>query len=435
MSVVERTILIADTSLGGSGAKAWHQRLQACAAVFWPASRTPKFETVAAQWLLKQLESGADVRPAAVLLVVDPTASATFVDRFMQAMMSNSLAGVALVKDHEAWRAQQQDGVLFEPPDAPEVKVAALLYALSERQSAVHMLATEVALAHRCQEGVRLEMERLHEELNLAASIQREFTSAPLPEIDGLDFSVLFRPVNFVSGDVYAVRPLDDEHLGFLVADAVGHGVPAALLTMVLANALAGINGPTIKAAADAPSDPPLARLGAAAALSPAEVLRRLNARLCEVQGDHARFATAVYGVINQRTRAVRIAGAGHPYPIVVGRHASTTIQTEGPLLGVFPDAVFDEAAFTLRAGESLLLYTDGLEAAFMESARDDANPAHRHMDGLLNAVRDRAGTSSLASRLTGLIDNQLGSLHQADDVTVLAIEAPTAAGELRNAA
>jgi len=434
MNPADRTILIADTSLKGALAQGWCSTLAAFAPTFWPEGRTPRCEVVAAQWLLTQMER-ADfdtLKPAALLLVSDDATSAAFIDRFMQAMMVNGLSGVLLVKDHEAWRAHQRDGVLFEPPDAALPKVAALMYALSERQEAVRVLSAEVTLANRCQEGVRLAMERLHEELNLAASMQREFTSAPLPEIDGLEFSVLFRPVNFVSGDVYAIRPIDDDHLGFLIADAVGHGVPAALLTMVLANSLAGLdrNAPGARGVVRDPMTE-----GALARLSPAQVLRTLNSRLCEVQGENARFATAVYGVINRRTLEVRIAGAGHPYPIVVGRETQEEIVTEGPLLGVFPDAEFTEATFTLNAGESLVLYTDGLEAAFDHP--DNPPPAARngHLAALLESVRNRSTTSPLASRLSSLVDGQSGSLHQADDVTVLAIAVPGSTAESRKAA
>lgn len=430
MNSGHRTILIADTSFTGSPARSWQSRLAPLAGAFWPSERTPKLETVSAQWLLGRLEAKPPERlqSCAVLLIVDETASPAFVDRFMQGLMSTTLAGVVLIKSHESWRSTQQDGVLFESLEAPETKIAALLYALSERQAAVNLLATEVELANRCQEGVRLEMERLHEELNLAASIQREFTSAPLPEADGLNFSVLFRPVNFVSGDVYAVRPLDAEHLGFLVADAVGHGVPAALLTMVLANSLTPI---------DHSSSDFTLTTGSTPALSPAEVLRRLNNRLCEVQGEQARFATAVYGVINTRTRVVRLAGAGHPHPIVVNPRHDRSIETMGPLLGVFPDAEFDEVSFVLDSGETLLIYTDGLESSLEPADRSTGAVVRAHIDGMVNAVRCAEVGSSLPSRLTGLIDGHLGSLHQMDDVTVLAICAveQAAAKHVRRAA
>ncbi len=425
MSLTERSILVADTSFSGQAAAEWCARLSAIAPSYWPAA-APKFDPVSAQWLLGRMESKTTgrVRAASVLLIVDDHTTASFVDRFMQGMMANSLGGVCLSPAHRKWQDIQQDGVLFEPQDAPEGKIAAMLYAISERQTAVDLLSTELELANRCQEGVRLEIERLHEELNLAASLQREFTSAPLPEAEGLGFSVLFRPVNFVSGDVYAVRQLDAEHLGFLVADAVGHGVPAALLTMVLTNCLSSMH-----------SGPGTRSLASGAAHSPAEVLRRLNVRLFEAQGEQARFATAVYGTINTRTRAVRLAGAGHPLPLVVCRHRATSIETNGPLLGVFDDADFDEAEFTLEDGQSLLVYTDGLEASLEPPTQERTAPRGSHIQQLLETVRNTEAGASLPARLSGLIDHQFGSLHQQDDVTVLAITALARAAAARRAA
>ncbi len=134
------------------------------------------------------------------------------------------MPALCLVPDATPWRPFQRHGIIFESIDAEPRILAAMLFALAERQSGVELLAREILLAQRCNGGIRSEMDRMYEELHLAAAIQREFTSAPLPRIEGLEFGVLFRPVNFVSGDIYNVRSLGEGKAAFFLADAVGHG-------------------------------------------------------------------------------------------------------------------------------------------------------------------------------------------------------------------
>ena len=75
--------------------------------------------------------------------------------------------------------------------------------------------------------------DKLDEELRLAARIQCEFLPQEFPTMAGVGFDVLYRPAGYVSGDTYDVQQIDDRLVAFYVADAVGHGVPAALLTML----------------------------------------------------------------------------------------------------------------------------------------------------------------------------------------------------------
>src|SRR5215213_1476021 len=79
---------------------------------------------------------------------------------------------------------------------------------------------------------------RMDQELKLAARVQQDFLPRALPKVSGVSFSSLYRPAGFVSGDLYDVMRLDESHVGIYMADAVGHGMPAALLSMFLKNAL-----------------------------------------------------------------------------------------------------------------------------------------------------------------------------------------------------
>jgi phosphoserine phosphatase RsbU/P len=408
-----RHVLCFATSGNVTGTRArWVQPLEAA----WPGE-VPEVRALGLDALVVELAGAAASRPwfGAALVVFGPHETARSIDRVVEAMNAANLPGVCLVQDPSQWRAFQRHGLIFEGYNADPLVVASMLFALCERQSIIESLSREIAITHRCQGGMRSEMDRLYEELHLAAAVQREFTSAPLPRVEGLEFGVLFRPVNFVSGDIYNVRSLGDGKAAFFMADAVGHGVPAALLTMVLTSSLNTTEGARV--------------------LEPAEVLRQLNERLCSSCLGSGRFATALYGVVDGKRGEVKVAGAGHPYPVRVSRAGAMEVQTEGPLLGVFPGADFTQAEFELDPSDTLLLYTDGFEAMFPE--RDDAPEwgGRTYLRELTRMVGGERDLTHCLAELEGLLDEQSGSLHQADDVTAVVIAAGRGAGVTRLAA
>jgi len=289
--------------------------------------------------------------------------------------------------------------------------IAAALYALAERQNFVKTIQTELRIASRYQGGLRGEMDKIHEELQLAASVQREFLPESLPQVDNIDFRVFFRPAGYVSGDIYDVQRLDEHHVGFFLADAVGHGVPAALMTMVLSRSL------TMKIVTGESYE----------LLEPSAVLQRLNREMIRRHGDVPRFATAVYGVVDTRDRRIRLSGAGHPPPLIIGANGSREIETEGGLLGVFPDDSFPQVEFSLSQDESLLIYSDGFETAFPDPGSDEYErkmPTKRYLGAFNELAQDirSHGPQAAMDRFAELVDAQDGSLHQVDDITVMSL-------------
>lgn len=390
----------------------------------WPGPTAPSASPCLIDDLMRRIdgldgEHGSDPTPlgGVVFVVLGQRRTTAQIDRLVEGLHRLHAPAVLLMERPEDWRLFQRHGVIFESVHTPAPTLAAMLYALQERQSTVRLLAREVQLAQRCQGGIRSEMDRLHEELHLAAAIQREITSSAVPNLPGLDIAVLYRPVNFVSGDVYSVRDLGEGRAAFFVADAVGHGVPAALLTMVLTSSL-------ITSGTDAS--------GKSSLLEPAEVLARLNRRLCSSCLGSGRFATAVYGVVDSRSRRVTVAGAGHPHPIVLSANGSREVETSGPLLGVFEDGQFDQISLDLDEHDTMLLYTDGLDAAFMEGERTSAARLRRDQwVARLARAMGESGTARLPRLLTELqhrLDLQAGSLHQCDDVTAVCISPKEAA-------
>lgn len=309
----------------------------------------------------------------------------------------------------KAARAFDPGAVLCLPLDSEDREVALRLHTLLDRQQAVSRFNDELRLARRCQSGLEGEMTRIHDELRLAAMIQREHMPAKMPEVDDVRFGIFFRPSGFVSGDMFDVRILDEHRIGFFLADAVGHGVPAALLTVVISRSLQITQ----------------MRGTETVILPPAQVLSTLNDEMLRYQKAGGRFATALYGVIDTQSHEVTIAGAGHPPPLHIDANGSMReITTAGGLLGVFPEAFFDEVTVTLKQGDRLVCHTDGFETAYPDEATSDRPlPTNRCIDVFRNLALGDRPVAAMVDELTASIDDQRGSLHQDDDLTAIMIQ------------
>ncbi|MEM1329069.1 MAG: PP2C family protein-serine/threonine phosphatase [Planctomycetota bacterium] len=331
----------------------------------------------------------------------------------IESMRRVGRAGVVLVEDAslDALRREEHAGVVVEPVGVEPAHAASTLFTLFEREQAVQEMRLEL---RACRLGAGDAADKLHEELQLASVVQREFVPETLPEIEGMDLGVLYRPASYVSGDLYDVVRLDEHRVGMMIADAVGHGVPAALLTMVISKGLR-----KIEHEAD----------GTERVLPPAEAVEWLNRELCLRQGAAQRFATGVYAVIDTQTWRVTLSGAGHPFPLVVSRDGSVRqVETEGPLLGVFDGAEYDQTSFTLEPGETLLMYSDGFETAFPRDGSCNMRlklPNTDYLKHLADAASGSGSDHPLAeamAKLAAKLDEQAGSLHQPDDVTAVAL-------------
>jgi sigma-B regulation protein RsbU (phosphoserine phosphatase) len=268
----------------------------------------------------------------------------------------------------------------------------------------VSSLNAELSLLRRKSDMLNFHMSRLDEELRLAARLQQDFLPKALPRIGRVHFNTLFRPAGYVSGDFYDVMRLDEKHIGFYIADAVGHGVPAALLTMFIKHAL------TTKQI--------IAGKGYRL-LTASETITRLNETLIEQDLSAATFATAVYGTLNIETLQLTICRAGHPHPVLLRKSgAIETLEPEGGLLGVFPEQQFQETSVTLASGDRLLMFTDGIEVCFS----DDVTENKERWRDEVQARRGLSG-QKLLEEFGALIDKECGSITPRDDLTMVVLE------------
>lgn len=267
----------------------------------------------------------------------------------------------------------------------------------------------ELESLRRRDDALNACMRRLDEELRLAARLQRDFLPRTLPHVGRVRFHALFRPAAYVSGDLYDVMRLDERNVGFYLADAVGHGVAAALLTMF------------VKQALQTREITPCADGGAHGyrLLDPPETLRRLNNRVIEQNLSHSTFATALYGTIDVDTLRLTVSRAGHPAPIILRAcGAAEPLQPEGSLLGIFPDEAYESASTVLRPGDRVILYTDGVEVAFWGTAGVDTEKWHEELMGYKDLTAEQI-LAEFARRL----DREAGSLAPKDDLTIVIAE------------
>lgn len=302
-----------------------------------------------------------------------------------------------------------QDGVAIAPPNADPASLYAMLRTLWNQAGVVRSLKDEVNVLQAHHGGLCDQIDKIDEELRLAAQLQREFLPHDLPCLPNVEFKALYRPAGYVSGDIYDVMVLDDQHIGFFLADAAGHGVPAALMTMYIKRSLH-----TRDFDPDAPHGYRI--------IPPDEAIARLNNDMLRKQAGKPQFATACYGIIDCKTMEVCIARAGHPFPFLLNVDGSAkAIEPDGMLLGVFANNDYELARFQMAPGDRLLLYSDGFETAFPQPGKGgEVNTQYaEEFKDIANGPLDQA-----IQRLDQKLDQQIGSLNQRDDITFLCVHA-----------
>ena len=268
------------------------------------------------------------------------------------------------------------------------------------RLKAMHDRLAETTAEVRCvHERLQQTYRQIDAELDLARRIQRNFLPQTMPEVPAARFAVEYHPCERVGGDFYDVFRLDEEHVGFYVADAMGHGMPASLLTIFIKK---GVRAKEI--------------IGSQYRLvQPSEVLRQLNRDMIDQELAETPFITMVYGLLDCRTRRLTLARAGHPYPVYMpASRPPVALQIPGSLLGVF-ETEFPTQEHVLAPGDRVLLYTDGLFAPDAEG-NGDAQAA------VLRCAAAHAGLP-LDQMLRRIVEAGQAQAGMKDDITALALE------------
>jgi serine phosphatase RsbU (regulator of sigma subunit)/PAS domain-containing protein len=212
--------------------------------------------------------------------------------------------------------------------------------------------------------------ERAAEEHRLALRLQQAITpqAAEPVEIAGLDIAARYRPAgpgNLVSGDWYDTAPLPSREVLLVVGDIAGHGIDAVTGMVALRNCLRG-----------------LAITGA----GPAQLLGWLNRVACYLTDGI--IGTVVCGIYDPAQRTLRCSRAGHLPPLLVRDGVARELALPaGVLVGADPDARYEELTTTLRPGDALALFTDGLIERHDEGIDDSVSALLRLASGPVDDV------------------------------------------------
>jgi phosphoserine phosphatase RsbU/P len=250
------------------------------------------------------------------------------------------------------------------------------------------------------KEEVR-QREQFESEMHIAAEIQRSILPASSPPSrDGLHLSARTMFASEVGGDFYDVLQVQGGNLAIAIGDATGKGLPAALLVSACAS--------TLRALSDGFP-------------SPRDLLYQTNRALARQVGSTGRFVTAFVMIIDPEKGILRYSIAGHNPPILVGKSSDRQVSLDSNLglpLGIREDEPFDEVEVPLMAGDTILLYTDGLTEAMNESGR---LYGQERLYALLSKYRNL-----LPEELLGAIEDDLrdycGDVKLHDDTTIVAI-------------
>lgn len=236
-------------------------------------------------------------------------------------------------------------------------------------------------------------------ELETARQIQSSILPASVPEFESLRIAAAYRPMTAVAGDFYQFVRTDDDHLGILVADVSGHGIPAALISSMIKVAMQSV---------------------AAFAHDPAQVIGGLNRILStELRGQ---LTTAAYLWIDAENHRARYSAAGHP-PLLCWRDTCGELQhieSNGLLFGIGQDSEYPVCSLAVESRDRFLIYTDGLVEP--ENARGESF-GDRRLEQVVRDNRARPASELLQLLLSELHKWQPASTSQQDDITLIVVD------------
>jgi serine phosphatase RsbU (regulator of sigma subunit) len=260
------------------------------------------------------------------------------------------------------------------------------------------------------RERVQSAMQRDLQELAL---VQKRVLPSRETVVPGVRYDWLFLPTQFGGGDALGCFRLDEEHVAFYALDVIGQGILSALFSLLLHTFLSphtdrgGILVEKI-------CEEPRRRI-----LSPSELVRELNKRFF-LRDEGNPYFTIAYGIFEPSTGTVRLARAGHPFPLLQKVNGEVHwVKPEGYAVGLFPTADVASEEIVLAKGERLFLYSDGLV--------DCTNPAGARFSStrlveLVTSASDKPLPELVQSLREALVAWR-GSESFADDVSLLVLE------------
>ncbi len=263
------------------------------------------------------------------------------------------------------------------------------------------MLASQVAIIieKAMLHEQLVEKKRLEAQLEVARQVQLSLLPPRDPKLEGFDISAYNFSTEEVSGDYYDFVSLYEDHLGLVIADVSGKGVPAALLMAFLRASL---------------------RAAIHIGYAPNVSMSKVNYLLWE-SIETNQFVTAFYGALDGTNKTLAYANAGHNPPLLMDREGNARFIERGGLpLGMFKDARYYEYYLPIESGQTLVLYTDGVTEAENEHGEEYGRG---RLEQAVREGRDHSARELINFIHTDMLEWTAGR-GATDDVTFVIIKA-----------
>ena len=243
------------------------------------------------------------------------------------------------------------------------------------------------------------EMERKNTELAIAAEIQQSFLPDSITQIEGFEVAAKSVMAKEVGGDFFDVIPLKKGTMGIMIADVSGKGIPAALF-MALSRIVVRVNATWYMD-------------------RPAMAISNANA-IIAADSKAGMFVTLFYGILEEDNYTLTYVNAGHNPPIICHSDDEhlTELTATGIAIGALSDAEYTAATATLKAGDIIVLYTDGITEA--ENAQQDMFGEER-LNEVIRACRKQPAEEIITTIIES-VRTFTGGFAQSDDITLMVI-------------
>lgn len=257
-------------------------------------------------------------------------------------------------------------------------------------------IAEKQAIKHK------MEIQNIESELNVAKEIQMGVipkTFPPFPDQDYFDLYADLIPAREVGGDLYDFFFIDEDNLCFTIGDVSGKGVPASLF-MVITRTLVKNLAPLFPA--------------------PKDMMTQINTILT-VDNPKGLFVSLFIAVINLKTGHIRYANGGHNLPVIISKSKEVYYKEgrSGPVVGAMPGVQFEELSFTLKPGDGILLYTDGVTEAMNKKNQEFTETR------LLQECQlcKKESAKSLILKILKQVRQHAGTKAQSDDIALMMLK------------
>lgn len=242
------------------------------------------------------------------------------------------------------------------------------------------------------------ELKKRNKKMSKDVSFARVLQEKILPskgQYDNIYTDFIYRPSEMLSGDIFDVFHIDENHIGLYIGDVAGHGVMSSMMTMFIRQTMRAIKNNI---------------------LHPGQALSELHKRFLDLNLDYDKYFTIFYGVLDKRDNTFRYVNGGHNcIPILYNKNRFELLETTGfPISYLFEKIDYDERAIKLNKCDKIIFYTDGIIEAKNKQRKEFG------LDKLVSIVKNSEG--DLIEDIEAAIDD-FKYEEQEDDFAVLTME------------